>query len=61
MSDDLMVAIGLVMVLEGALPAAVPRIWQRGLQRLCALPQRVVRLVGVASLMSGWLIVRAAR
>jgi len=56
-----MVAIGLVMVLEGALPAAVPRIWQRGLQRLCALPQRGVRLLGLASLMSGWLIVRAAR
>jgi uncharacterized protein YjeT (DUF2065 family) len=61
MPDDLLLAIGLVMVLEGALPAAAPRVWQRGLARLGALPASVVRLLGLASLVGGWLIVRAAR
>ncbi|HXF08948.1 MAG TPA: DUF2065 domain-containing protein [Candidatus Acidoferrales bacterium] len=61
MPHELMIAIGLVMVLEGALPAAAPRFWQRGLARLCVLPVRVVRLLGLASLMTGWLIVRAVR
>jgi uncharacterized protein YjeT (DUF2065 family) len=43
------------------LPAAAPRVWQRGLAQLGALPASVVRLLGLASLVGGWLIVRAAR
>lgn len=60
MSRELVVAIGLVMVLEGILPAAAPRFWQRGLTQLGAMPASVVRLLGFASLALGWLIVRGA-
>ncbi|HMM45755.1 MAG TPA: DUF2065 domain-containing protein [Candidatus Macondimonas sp.] len=53
-------AIGFVMLLEGILPAAAPRLWQRGLAQIGALPASVVRLLGFASLALGWLIVRGA-
>ncbi len=61
MPGDLIAAFGLVLVLEGILPMAAPRFWQRGLNQLSLLPPRVVRLLGLASLVTGWLIVRAAR
>jgi uncharacterized protein YjeT (DUF2065 family) len=61
MPEDLIAAFGLVLVLEGVLPMAAPRFWQRGLNQLSLLPPRVVRLLGLASLATGWLIVRAAR
>lgn len=61
MPGDLIAAFGLVLVLEGILPMAAPRFWQHGLNRLSLLPPRVVRLLGLASLVTGWLIVRAAR
>jgi uncharacterized protein YjeT (DUF2065 family) len=60
MSRELIVAIGFVMLLEGILPAAAPRLWQRGLAQIGALPASVVRLLGFASLALGWLIVRGA-
>lgn len=61
MSEDLIAAFGLVLVLEGILPMAAPRFWQRGLNQLSLLPPQVVRLLGLASLVTGWLVVRAGR
>lgn len=61
MPGDLIAALGLVLVLEGILPLVAPRFWQRGLSQLSLLPPHVVRLLGLASLTAGWLIVRAAR
>jgi uncharacterized protein YjeT (DUF2065 family) len=61
MPEDLIAAFGLVLVLEGVLPMVVPRFWQRGLSHISRLPPGAVRLLGLASLTTGWLIVRAAR
>lgn len=61
MPEDLIAAFGLVLVLEGILPMAAPRFWQRGLNQLSLLPPQVVRLLGLVSLVTGWLVVRAGR
>lgn len=61
MPKDLVAAFGLVLVLEGILPVVVPRVWQRGLSQLSLLPPRAVRVLGLASLITGWLIVQASR
>ncbi|HBG52219.1 DUF2065 domain-containing protein [Candidatus Macondimonas diazotrophica] len=59
MAQELITALGLVLVLEGVLPVAAPRLWQRGLAQLSNLPPAMARILGLVSLVVGWLIVRA--
>ncbi len=59
--DDLIVALGLVLVIEGALYALFPQGMIRAMQRLPEIPPASLRLTGLVSVAIGWLVVRLVR
>ncbi|KAF0814319.1 hypothetical protein IGB42_01220 [Andreprevotia sp. IGB-42] len=56
MTDSLILALALVLVLEGILPFAVPGLWRRTMGRLAMMSNKQVRIVGFVSMMVGLLI-----
>ena len=58
---DLMVGIGLVLVIEGVIYAAVPSAMKRMMSRLFDMPDQNLRLAGVISVAVGVLIVWLVR
>lgn len=61
MFEDLLLAFALVMILEGLLPALNPGAWRRAVERLGALPDRSVRVFGVAMIVIGALLFHLVR
>ncbi|MDQ6982092.1 MAG: DUF2065 domain-containing protein [Mariprofundus sp.] len=59
--DDLLVALGLVMVLEGAMYALFPQQMIDMIRRLPEMPPRAIRLAGLAAVAVGWLVVKFVR
>lgn len=55
MSDDLLAALCLVMVLEGAFLFIAPDGWKRAAQQLMELANSRLRLVGGLMMLAGWL------
>jgi uncharacterized protein YjeT (DUF2065 family) len=56
MWDELLAAFGLMLVLEGILPFLSPGALRQTLLRLAQLEDRVLRFVGLASMMLGLLV-----
>lgn len=56
MAQDLLVALALVLVLEGLLPALHPSAWRRAVEQLAELPDAWIRGFGIALLALGALI-----
>ena len=61
MWQELLVALGLVLVIEGILPATSPRAFRRAVSSIAMLADRHVRLWGLACLLGGALLVHLAR
>ena len=59
--SDFLVAIGLVLVLEGLIFAAGPSLARRAMTSAIETPDTVLRLVGLATAVVGLLVVWAAR
>jgi len=59
--NDLLVALGLVLVLEGALYALFPQGMINMMKRVPELPPASLRLMGVVAVGIGWLIVKLVR
>jgi len=59
--DDLWVALGLVLVIEGAIYALFPQGMIEMMRRLPDIPARTVRITGIVAIAIGWLIVRLVR
>ncbi|WP_038091308.1 DUF2065 domain-containing protein [Acidihalobacter prosperus] len=57
MWTHLLVALGLVLVLEGILPFINPNGLRRTLLQMVQLPDRVLRIIGLSSMLSGLLII----
>ncbi len=55
---ELLRALGLVMVIEGLLPFAVPTQWRRMLVSMSQLSSRNVRVIGLVSLVCGVLLLQ---
>ena len=53
----LMVAFGLVLVLEGIGPFAFPKQWQRMLQSLSQMPESSLRLMGLVMMVVGVVVI----
>ena len=53
MSDSLLTALGLVLILEGLLPFAAPRLWRETLARMAQLADGQVRFVALGALLTG--------
>lgn len=56
MKNSLVMAFGLMLVLEGVLPFLTPRTWRQTFQRMIALSDGQLRFVGLASMMGGLLL-----
>lgn len=54
MSDDLLAALCLVLVLEGAFLFIAPDAWKRAASQLLALANRQLRLIGGLMMLAGW-------
>ena len=57
MSDRLWLALALVLVLEGIVPFAWPALWRQTMLRLARLNNRQIRIIGLASMLVGLLMV----
>ena len=55
LSNDLWAAMALVLVIEGLLPFISPRLYRRSAQSLSELPDRALRMVGLAVIVIGLL------
>ena len=57
---DFLVALGLVLVLEGLLFAAVPALTKRAMASAVETPETILRIVGIGSAVAGlaviWLV-----
>ena len=63
MSDSLLAAFALVLVVEGLLPLIAPRIWRESFSRLVELADGQLRFIGLLSVVLGllgfWMVQRA--
>lgn len=58
---DLLAALGLVLIIEGIMPFLNPGAWQRTLEAVARLDARRLRLIGLASMAAGLVILYFAR
>jgi uncharacterized protein YjeT (DUF2065 family) len=58
--DSLWAALALVLVIEGLLPLAAPRLWRESFAKLVTLNDGQLRFIGLASILLGlagfWLL-----
>lgn len=59
--DDLWAALGLLLVLEGALYALFPQTMIDVMRRLPGVPPASLRLMGLLAVALGWLLVKWVR
>ncbi len=63
MSDSLLAAFALVLVVEGILPFLAPKLWRESFRKLVELTDGQLRFIGLASILVGliafWLVDRA--
>ncbi|HEY9034844.1 MAG TPA: DUF2065 domain-containing protein [Pseudomonadales bacterium] len=53
MWQTFLIALCLVMVIEGILPFLAPRLWRDAMQAATTLPDRQLRMIGLASMLAG--------
>ena len=53
MTDALWTALALVLVIEGILPFAAPRLWRSSFQRLTQLSDGQLRFIGLIAIVIG--------
>ena len=53
MSDDLLAALALVLIIEGLFPFAAPAVMRRMWQQVAELPDNVLRRMGFFSMLAG--------
>jgi uncharacterized protein YjeT (DUF2065 family) len=61
LDNPLLMAFGLMLVLEGALPLLAPRAWRQTFQRMIELKDGQLRFVGLASMAGGMLLLFVLR
>jgi len=59
--DDLWAAVGLVLVLEGAIYALFPQAMINTMRKLPEMSPQVLRLMGLLAVAIGWLVVKWVR
>ena len=56
MSEVLVAAVALMLVIEGILPFTAPRMWREVFRRLTELSDGQIRFAGLTSMMAGLII-----
>jgi len=59
--SSLWMAVALMLVLEGALPFLMPRVWRDTFRRLIEMSDGQLRFVGLASMLVGLLLLLLVR
>ncbi|MDP3776537.1 MULTISPECIES: DUF2065 domain-containing protein [unclassified Methylotenera] len=57
MSDYLLAALGLMLVLEGLLPLLMPQVWRETFIKMVTLKDGQLRFVGLISIVGGLLLI----
>ena len=63
MSDSLLAAFALVLVVEGLLPLLAPRLWRESFRKLVELTDGQLRFIGLVSIalgLAGYWLIRSA-
>ncbi|MEM7401040.1 MAG: DUF2065 domain-containing protein [Pseudomonadota bacterium] len=61
MWNELLVAIALVLVIEGVIPFLAPEKFRRALAQLVQMPDQVLRVIGLASMTVGIIVLYVLR
>lgn len=61
MSDSLLTALALLLVLEGLLPFLVPGVWRDAFRKLTELSDGQLRFMGLTSMLAGLLVLALTR
>jgi len=61
MWQELLVAFGLMLILEGIIPFLYPKRWQRMVESLAQMDARAMRLAGLVSMLIGLGLVMLVR
>lgn len=61
MTDSLLAAVALMLVIEGLLPFLLPAAWRDTFRRLIELSDGQLRFIGLASMLAGMLLLYLIR
>lgn len=61
MSNTLLTALALMLVIEGVLPFLVPAIWRETFRRLTEMSDGQIRFIGLTSMVAGVLLLFLVR
>ncbi len=61
MNTTLLVAFGLMLVLEGILPLVAPQAWKQTFQKMIELKDGQLRFVGLLSMLIGFVLIMIVR
>ena len=53
MIADLMTAFALLLIIEGLLPAIIPKFWQKTMRDLSQAHHKTIRIGGIVSMLAG--------
>ena len=57
MADELIIAIGIFLIVEGLTPALFPKLWKEFMSEIMTLPDNSLRKVGVGCMLGGLLFI----
>ena len=61
MSNTLLTAVALLLVIEGVLPFLVPTLWRETFRRLTEMSDGQIRFIGLTSMVAGLLLLYVVR
>jgi uncharacterized protein YjeT (DUF2065 family) len=61
MLQDLLTAVALLLILEGLIPGVSPATWLRMMHDAARLGPRVIRIIGIVSMLAGALLLQFVR
>ncbi|HEX8963102.1 MAG TPA: DUF2065 domain-containing protein [Rhodocyclaceae bacterium] len=61
MAASLLLALALMLVIEGILPFLAPRTWRETFRRVVGLADGQIRFIGLASMLTGLVLLAIAR
>ena len=61
MAASLLLALALMLVIEGVMPFLAPRVWRDTFRRVVGLADGQIRFIGLASMLAGLVLLTIAR
>ena len=61
MGSTLLMALALMLIIEGLLPFLAPTVWREALRRMVQMSDGQIRFVGLSSMLAGLLLLLWAR